>query len=117
MNRSPLRRSLPTLIVAALLLGVGWLSVASSAEAQSECLSQDECRALRQEIRELRRELRPIRREIRSLRHEIRQLPPGDPQRAVLREKVRELRQEGKPIRQELRPLKKRHRAECRNCQ
>ena len=102
--------------LAALLLGIGWLPATTPAEAQEECLSQSECKALNQEIRQLRRDLRPIRREIRRLRSQIRELPEGDPQRAVLREQVREHKQEAKPIRQELRPRRQLRREGCRNC-
>ena len=109
-------RYLTTLFVG-LLLTAAALSVAVPAQAQSgaevQCLSRDECRALRESLRETNRELRPMRREMRQFRHQIRETPEGDERDALIAQ-ARELHREIKRIRRARRPEVRQFREGCR---
>jgi seryl-tRNA synthetase len=80
---------------------------------QLQCLSREQCRALRQEVREYKRELRPMRRERRELQRQIRETPAGE-ERDRLIAQARELHREVKQLKRENRPTARRFRAGCR---
>ncbi len=99
------------LVIAAMLL------VPIPTEAQSgdpqQCLSGEECRALRQTLRESRRELRPLRQEMRRLRIRIRETPAGEERDALIAQ-ARELQREIRRVRRQRRPEVLRFREGCR---
>ena len=113
----PYQRLTVRVAVAAVLLAVCGAFVAT-APAAAECLSEEQCQALKTKLGELKQQARALKGEIQELKQAIEATEPGSPEReelkAQLRQTVRELRQ---LRREEIRPARRRFKNGCRDCE
>ena len=103
------------LALAALLLGGGTF-VAAGSPAAAQCLSQNECDALKAQLKDFWTRAKHHKRAVRILEERIRALPRNGPQRRTFMEQLRTLRQEGRAQREAARPVRESFRQGCKDC-